>query len=270
MKERSGDSRSGFTVIELLIFAAIFSVVTVSFIAILVAVTRVNVRQSSTAEVNQLLLQNIQSYVEQSSLVELPADTATTSLKLRMATSSVDPTNIFLQSGIVYLQQNGGTAQPLTTNRVSVSALTFTKRANTTGGKDSVAVAFTMTYNTTNTQQAFTQGFQTSIARVNAATFDSNVIPSSNNLYKLGATSQVWTSVNDQIYFSGSNVGVGVSNPGAALEVNGGLRLNTATTQPTCDATQRGTFWVDSSGSKDNVQVCARNASSTYGWRTIY
>jgi hypothetical protein len=105
-----------------------------------------------------------------------------------------------------------------------------------------------------------------------AATFDSDLIPSSTATYSLGASDQVWSSINQVIYFSGSNVGIGVSGPGQVLEINGGLRLNTSNAKPTCDSSQRGTFWVTQAGSgvKDDVQVCAKDASDAYDWRTIY
>lgn len=268
-------SRAGFTVIELLIFAAIFSVITLSFITILVGVTRVQVRQGSSAEVNQqsqFLLETVQRYVESSSLVEMTANAPVNTLRLRMAASAVDPTLIYSNaSGTVYIQQGATAAEALTTDDVTVTEMSFVKRSHP-GGKDSVAVSFTMSYNTTNPQRIFVQGINSSIARVSAATFDSNVIPGADNTYKLGASSQLWQSLNDIIYFSGSNVGIGVSTPGQTLEVNGGLRLNTNTAKPTCASGQRGTFWVtqNGGGTKDNVEVCARDASSTYAWRTIY
>jgi hypothetical protein len=55
------------------------------------------------------------------------------------------------------------------------------------------------------------------------------------------------------------------------LEVNGGVRLNTSTAQPSCDNAHdiRGTFWfVKGSGGADTLQVCASNGS-TVAWRTI-
>lgn len=41
---------------------------------------------------------------------------------------------------------------------------------------------------------------------------------------------------------------------------------------PTCDATTMGTFWYSghSVGVKDNVQVCAADATDTYAWRVLY
>jgi len=106
-----------------------------------------------------------------------------------------------------------------------------------------------------------------------AATFDSNVIPSSTATYSLGASGQTWSSINGVLYFSGANVGINTSTPTQALEVNGGIRLNTTITRPACTATStRGTFWVTQSaaGVQDDVRVCAKDAANAYSWRTIY
>jgi hypothetical protein len=57
---------------------------------------------------------------------------------------------------------------------------------------------------------------------VSAATFNSNIVPSSTNTYSLGVSGSVWNNINNIIYFSGSNVGVGTTTPLAPLEVAGG------------------------------------------------
>ena len=71
---------------------------------------------------------------------------------------------------------------------------------------------------------------------------------------------------------SGGNVGIGVVSPGQALEVNGGIRMNTLSAQPVCSGTTRGTFWIVQGGAgvKDSVQVCAKDAAEAYAWRTVY
>lgn len=68
------------------------------------------------------------------------------------------------------------------------------------------------------------------------------------------------------------NVGIGTTGPTQKLEINGGMRLNTATAKPTCDSAVRGTFWFTQSGAgvKDAVEVCAKDAGDAYAWRTIY
>jgi len=68
------------------------------------------------------------------------------------------------------------------------------------------------------------------------------------------------------------NVGIGATGPTQKLEVNGGVRLNTVSARPSCDATVRGTIWIiqGGSGEKDSIEVCAKDAIDTYGWRQIY
>jgi hypothetical protein len=71
---------------------------------------------------------------------------------------------------------------------------------------------------------------------------------------------------------STGNVGIGITTPGQKLEVNGGIRLNTATSKPTCDSSVRGTLWFAqrASGVKDDLEICAKDASNNYNWITIY
>jgi hypothetical protein len=81
--------------------------------------------------------------------------------------------------------------------------------------------------------------------------------------------------INDGVLFVNAtlgNVGIGTTAPGAKLEVNGGIRLNTATAKPTCDASQRGTLWFTQGGAgvKDTLEVCAKDANDVYAWRTLY
>ncbi len=265
--------KRGFTLIEVLVATAIFTIVIISFISIFVAVAGMQAHQMSAAVVDQqsqFLLQRIQYYVQNSSYVSTTADTAVSTLVLRMPSSTIDPTVISLAGGTVYIQQAGGTLQPLTSNKVTVSDLSFTRHQNPPG-HDTVSVAFTINYNTSNIKQMFAQALQTSIARVSAATFDSGVYPSVSGSGALGSASQAWTSVNGVIYFSGTNVGINQSSPQQALEVNGGIRLNTALAQPSCGASSRGTLWYQelAPASNDVLQVCTENASGTYSWLTL-
>lgn len=252
--------RAGFSIIELLIFSAIFTVIMIAFITMLVSVVRVGARQSAAAEVNQqsqFVLQQLQYYIERSSLVEIPQDQATTTLKLRMGASSEDPTIINLAGGVLYVDEGEGPAA-LTSSKVTVSNLSFIKRSNPPG-KDSVQIYFTLEFNTPNITQQFVRSLDTAIARVSAANFDSNVVPSSTATYKLGVTGSIWSSVNDIINFSGANVGIGVTNPAHKLQVNGGSIY--------IDSNSYGLILVDSGGVcwtfKTNTAGSLTSTSST-------
>jgi Tfp pilus assembly protein PilV len=214
----------GFTLIEVLLFVGMFSIMVVAFMSIFVSVSDVSLRQTSAAEVgsqSQYLLQTIQFYVERSSVIDLAKDTATSTLKLRMASSTEDPTIIRLSGTAVTLQQAGGAVITLTSSKVNVANLVFTKAENPPG-HDSVAISFTIQNSSANLKQKFLEAFNTSVARVSAASFDSNVVPSANNTYGLGAAAGDWKSINNTIYFAGSKVGIGVSSPSSTLQVTGG------------------------------------------------
>jgi hypothetical protein len=132
-----------------------------------------------------------------------------------------------------------------------------------------VSISYTLSYNTSNIKQAFSQLFQTSISQVSAATFDTGVYPSVNATLPLGGSGQTWTSINGIINFNGSNVGIGTLSAAQPLEVNGGLRLYpNGPTQPTCNTSVRGTLWFQTGGTNDALYICA-NVSSTIGWQSI-
>lgn len=67
------------------------------------------------------------------------------------------------------------------------------------------------------------------------------------------------------------SMGIGTATPHSALEVNGGIQLNTATSRPACAASLRGTMWVveSANGVTDNAAVCLKSAADTYSWIQI-
>jgi prepilin-type N-terminal cleavage/methylation domain-containing protein len=279
-RSKSFFSHEGFTLIEMLISIAIFTTIVVAFIGILLAITNIGGQQSSASAVgqeSQTLLSKIQYYVETASLVNIPTSTTTSTLQLFMASSSADPTFITLatSTGVVYLQQTTtGTLQALTSNRVFVSALSFTRQANPPG-HDVVNVSFTMQNKAglTNIAQSFGRLFQSSIVHVSAATFDTGVF-SSAATEPLGTSANLWSPINSYIYtLSNGNVGINQPSPAQPFEVNGGVRLNpTSATQPTCGSSygSLGTLWFSpGGGGAGALYICNTNASGTYAWHQI-
>lgn len=165
--------RSAFTLIELLIFCAIFTVIIGSFITILVVIVDVQSNQSTSSEVaqqGQFLLQQLQYYIESARLVDMTADVSTSTLVLResAASSSYDPTVLTLSAGRVYLKQGiAGSLQPLTSNKVTISSLSFTRHYNLNSsssafGTDSVSLSFLVS--AYGGDQQYSQQFQSSAA----------------------------------------------------------------------------------------------------------
>ena len=221
MKSRT--SEEGFTLVEVLIYTVIFAVSAVFLVSILTAITRVQSRQSSVNEVNAQISfvdKTIQRLVREASLVEMTAGEATTTLKLRMASSTLDPTLVYTDASntAVYIQEGSSTAQALTDSNVSVNNFLVTKYENPGGGAI-VQVDLTLQYNATNPQKQAVRTLRTAVTKISAATFDSAILPNSSNSYDLGNSSYNWKDA----YFSG-NIGIG-SSPvsGARIKSNGDI-----------------------------------------------
>ncbi len=164
--------RRGFTLIELLVFSAIFALIIGAFITILITVVTTQTQQSASAEAQQqgqFLLQQFQYYVGSARLVDMRQDVATSTLVLResISSSSYDPTTFTLANGTVYIQQGtGGGLQPLTSNKVTISSLSFTRHYNVNStssplGTDSVSYSFIVSSSAGN-QANYSESFQSS------------------------------------------------------------------------------------------------------------
>jgi len=290
--------RSGFTLMELVLFTALFGIITTSFIAIFVSVTRIQSQQGVTIGVNQesrFLMDTVQRYVRESSLIEIPgtASSTTSTLKLRMASSSIDPVLIqFVSStGQVFISIASGTQEPLTSNKVKISSLSFVKRSNP-NSKDVVEFSFTMASTlSTSSPNYVSRNFNTAIARVTSAVFDTDIEPSSQPLV-VGQTSTLrFSGINNTIFFGqdigiwrtttaalGLDVFLGISpyrfTPRERLHINeGGIGFNPGTvSRPACSSattTAHGMLWFESS-TIDTMALCMRLDASTYFWTGDY
>jgi len=194
-----------------------------------------------TTQLNTVLT-DIQNQVNQSSNLEvypsvtnLASPTSTGSfLKLRMNSSSTDPTCIYLASSTVYMAQgpdptnasqcNQSSATALTTSQVLANNLTFTQ-ITVPGGHASVSISLQITYNSSNPAFAISKTLQSAIGRVSAATFDDNLLPNADNTFDIGqiAPNLRWRNGNFAgtvtIGTAGGALGIGTETPSGVLDV---------------------------------------------------
>ncbi|MEK7478381.1 MAG: tail fiber domain-containing protein [Patescibacteria group bacterium] len=211
-------AKRGFTLIEVLIYTAILSISGSLLSGVLFNTTKIKSRQTAVIEVNEQLgfvLQNIQRSIMDSSIIDIDAGTSTSTLILKFKDDTKNPTKFYITDSIVYKKEASDTAQPLTDSSVIADAVNFLKVSGYSG-HDSLQIDLTLSYNTSNPTSAFSRTLSSAIARVSAATFDSNLIPGTTSFYDIGTTALPWNNV----YINGS-VGIGNTAPLSKLGVTG-------------------------------------------------
>lgn len=235
--------QKGFTLIETLIYIGIFSIVALSLSGILWNTLRINSNQQAANEVDENL-RYVLSVLNEKVRGSIAIDSASSST-LVLKNGSYTNTTFSVTGGVLYLQEGAGTPIAVTSNKVVVDSLVFTK-IEMSGAKDGVSVDITLSYNSDKPELAFTKNLISMVNRVAAITFDSDILPDTDNLYSVGSSNPRWKNG----YFSGdlsvggngtitgdltvdtntlyvnsaSNyVGIGTASPGSKLDVNGNI-----------------------------------------------
>lgn len=235
--------RSGFTLAEMVVFIAIFAASAVFLVGILTTVTRTQVRQAANTEVGDqvdFVARTIQQLVRQSSVVMNDPGIASTTLILRLASSTIGTAKIYADPGntAIYLQEvndstGASTTVPLTSNKVKVNTFSVTRFQNP-GGPAIVQVDLTLDYNTTNPQAVVSRSWHSAISRISAASFDSTILPTAGSLNIGQSGSPTWMNA----YFSGDvsitsgKLGVGIApsaQPNVRVKSSGDIGLSTST-----------------------------------------
>ncbi len=197
----------GFSLIEMLIYISIFVAISAFLVSILIIFTQVHVRQTSINEVNdQISFVNntVERLVRESSIIDMTSNVTTSTLTLRMASSTLDPTTIYLSDNTVYLREGSYDPIPLTDSQIQVNDFSVTKYENP-GGYAIVQVHITVSYNTEGQRAKYKRTTRTAISRVTAATFDSSLLPNTGSTYDVGESGTAWRYG----YFS-AGIGIGV------------------------------------------------------------
>lgn len=214
-------NEKGFTLVEFIIYLAIFS--TLSFILISIFSNFIHVQNKQTflsylTQEFNFVSNVIDRLVKSASLIDQEVGIMTTTLKLRMAQEVKDPTIIYFNKDEekIYLKEGNNPEVSLISEKVKVKDFRVVKFENS-GSRAVVEVYLTLENKTDNPKFRFSQTLQTAIGKISAATFDSSLVPNAPSVYDIGATGYSWRDA----YFSGQ-VGIGTVSPGSKLGIGGG------------------------------------------------
>ncbi|MCX6795325.1 MAG: prepilin-type N-terminal cleavage/methylation domain-containing protein [Candidatus Falkowbacteria bacterium] len=135
----TGNQKNGFTLIELMLYVAISSVILLLTSLFLSMLLESRVKNQTIAEVEQQgvqVMQIVTQTIRNANAMGTPANGATsTSLSINTILASTTPTLFDLSGGVVRIKEGTGAVIPLTNSDVTVTGLTFynLSRASTPG-----------------------------------------------------------------------------------------------------------------------------------------
>lgn len=152
-KTYNSHQHSGYTIIEMLLYIAIFSLIIGSILSVAMSIANQRIQNQITQEVDyqgNLAITNITQNLRNASTINTPTPGNTSaSLSLNTPSSDNNPSiyDVINDQSVDKLRFKAGVsaAEYLTSSRVSISNLSFSNMA-ITGGRDSVYISFTLTY----------------------------------------------------------------------------------------------------------------------------
>lgn len=190
----------GFSLIEVLVYVAIFGTVSAGIMGVVWNVTKVHTQQIASNEVDQNLsyaMTLVNQKVRDASMI---SSASGSTLVLTMTDSTKSPTTFSVSNGTLYMQEGTGQQVAVTSDKVNVDTLTFDK-ISMAGAKGGAKISITISYRSGGTKDlTFSKSLLSTVNRASAVTFDSDLLPASNNLYSVGASNPAWKNG----YFSGT------------------------------------------------------------------
>lgn len=209
---RIKNRKKGFTLVEILIYVAVFTVSSIFLVGILTIIIRTQVRQSTLNEVNSQLsfaVHTIQQAIQSASSIENNTGVASNTLTLRTQLSTEDKIKIYTDPSdkILYIEtipdgSMNGSRVAITNARVQVSNFSVTRHEND-GGIAVMQIDLMIDSTGTNPQSVISRVWRGAVSRVSAATFDSNILPTGGSLTLGASGSPTW----DRLYLGDGSAG---------------------------------------------------------------
>jgi Tfp pilus assembly protein PilW len=144
------NKNGGFTLIELLLYVGTFFLVLVSIAALFVVLISSRIKNQTVSEVEDQggeAMHMITQAIRSADGINYPLSaTASSSVSLVMASSTLNPTIFSISNGAIVSSEGGGSAIPLTNQKVTASGLTI-QNLSGTSTPGNLLVSFTLTRN---------------------------------------------------------------------------------------------------------------------------
>jgi hypothetical protein len=148
MQKEKIQKNIGISLVETIIYVAIFSMIVTTFVSFSSSMTTSRLHNQTILEINDQggkIIRTITQAVRNANAVNSPTiGNDALSLSLAMYQAGVNPTVFSSSNGILYITESTGLQVPLTNNKVVVSNLTFSNLSRASTG-DIVKISFTLT-----------------------------------------------------------------------------------------------------------------------------
>ena len=154
----------GYTLIELLIYMGIFSILIISLFQLFTSILDSQAESDTTASVSEdgkFLLSRLSYDIQQSSAITTPASIGSSGNSLQLTIAGINYTYT-VNNGNLVLTNSLEANAPLNGYNTTVSNVSFTRLGNTTG-KQVITLTFTLTSKTTRQSGPEVKTFQTTI-----------------------------------------------------------------------------------------------------------
>lgn len=158
MKNLDFKTNYGFTLIEMLVYTAIFVLMISALAAFMSTLSQSRIRNQAMLEVNDQgvqVLRIITQNLRNATVINSPSiGTSVGTLSVNTISAGTTPTLVTLSGGVLYITQGASPAVALTNNKVAVSNLSFSNvsRPSTFGA---VKVSFTVTNSTSSSKAEY-------------------------------------------------------------------------------------------------------------------
>lgn len=165
MKKRYDRDAAAFSLVEFIIYFAILGAVGILLVNLLYATTQSKAGVDARTEVQQNIRYNITRMTQAIHNATGINGTPGADLSLVMSTGAVNPTVFNLSGGYLRITEGVSSAQNLTSDKVNVTGLTFTRVANPSPAVPTVQINITIAYRDNgNPQLVFSQNFITTVS----------------------------------------------------------------------------------------------------------